>query len=153
MFCYASSGNDLRAREVANSLWVDGPAETEYLLSLLINDLRTATSGTRAPVISTVAVPLRLPVMSNDVPAPGAHAPESRQGIVPLPISPVSNLSVSPVSSPVDRGISSSSGLSAGHREMVLDSIRSQWVASGGVVVGEVVRGTPKGESATQGIE
>lgn len=39
---FTRTGNDLKAREFANTLWVggDGPAETEYLLSLLIQGIR-----------------------------------------------------------------------------------------------------------------
>lgn len=37
---FTRTGNDLRAREIANTLWVDCPAETEYLLTLLVRDVR-----------------------------------------------------------------------------------------------------------------
>lgn len=39
---FTRTGNDRRARVVANTLWVASPAETEYLLSQLIDDIRNA---------------------------------------------------------------------------------------------------------------
>lgn len=37
---FTRTGNDLRARDVANTLWVTQPAETEFLLTLLTDDMR-----------------------------------------------------------------------------------------------------------------
>jgi IMP and pyridine-specific 5'-nucleotidase len=45
---FTRTGNDLRARDVANTLWVGGPSETEYLLTHLIQDIRDHRSSTAA---------------------------------------------------------------------------------------------------------
>jgi hypothetical protein len=57
---FTRTGNDLRAREIANTLWVDCPAETEYLLTLLVRDVRES----RCPGITLPA--LVSPVVNTD---------------------------------------------------------------------------------------
>jgi hypothetical protein len=42
---FTRTGNDLRARDVANTLWVIEPAETQYLLTLLTEDMRKIGRG------------------------------------------------------------------------------------------------------------
>jgi IMP and pyridine-specific 5'-nucleotidase len=42
---FTPSGNDTRARQVANTLWVAGPDETEYLLGLLLADMLGKAQG------------------------------------------------------------------------------------------------------------
>ena len=50
---FTRTGNDLRARDVANTLWVTGPAETEYLLTLLLGDVRRARMHAAAVAAAT----------------------------------------------------------------------------------------------------
>jgi hypothetical protein len=42
------AGNDRRAREVASTLWVDSPGETEHLLTLMIEQRRGVAAGRAA---------------------------------------------------------------------------------------------------------
>jgi len=47
---FTRTGNDLKAREFANTLWVDGPPETEFLLTRLLENVRAergAAHGTQ----------------------------------------------------------------------------------------------------------
>ena len=47
----------MRARDVASTLWVTGPAETEYLLGLLLEDMRQAASeAARCPASAIATV-------------------------------------------------------------------------------------------------
>lgn len=49
---FTRTGNDLRARDVASTLWVTGPAETEYLLTLVIADVRAHRAAAGVPAIA-----------------------------------------------------------------------------------------------------
>jgi IMP and pyridine-specific 5'-nucleotidase len=70
---FTRTGNDLRARVVANTLWVGGPAETEYLLALLIEDIRRhRAAGTAVAPAWTSAAP---EAGAAAPPAVGAAAP------------------------------------------------------------------------------
>lgn len=50
---FTRTGNDLRARDVANTLWVASPMETEWLLNLLIQDLRRHRAAALAQEVPT----------------------------------------------------------------------------------------------------
>jgi IMP and pyridine-specific 5'-nucleotidase len=73
---FTRTGNDLRAREIANTLWVGGPHETEYLLTLLIEDIRkhrnngSAAWGIARDPVTGAVVPAALPAPTVLVPAP-----------------------------------------------------------------------------------
>ena len=84
---FTRTGNDLRARDVANTLWVTQPAETEFLLTLLTDDMRRlgrkggGGAGARAapgdaPRLSLSELIERLPppMASSRSTSPMAHA-------------------------------------------------------------------------------
>jgi hypothetical protein len=52
---FTKTGNDYRARDVANTLWVSSPSETEFLLSLLIRGKRQALLVKRQQAASDAA--------------------------------------------------------------------------------------------------
>jgi hypothetical protein len=45
---FTTTGNDLRARDVASTLWVTGPAETEHLVGRLIEGVRAQRAAAAA---------------------------------------------------------------------------------------------------------
>jgi hypothetical protein len=58
-----ATGNDTKAREVANTLWVVGPEETAYLLTLLVADVRAGRRAAGVPAIAPGPLP-PLPVLA-----------------------------------------------------------------------------------------
>jgi IMP and pyridine-specific 5'-nucleotidase len=200
---FTATGNDRRAREVANTLWVTGPAETEALLERIIGHMhaagRTRPDGQGAhisplPLLAgggssdggslgtfgrdgapVVGTPTLSPVISPTTLGISAHAaldllPSSPPGDIAAsmhaPSSPPhldvgrphfyvpADASVSAASPRVTGSLSSAVAASPWaadgggampytfcglpHAASVAAQVRSQWAASGGVVVGEV---------------
>lgn len=59
---FTRTGNDLRARDVASSLWVTSPNETEFLLAVLVENVRKHRAAAGLPAIAPlteVVTPVR----------------------------------------------------------------------------------------------
>lgn len=97
---FTRTGNDLRAREVANTMWVAGPEETEYLLTRLIENIRAQRNGpgggAGAAAVAALS-PSRAPAEA------GAAASDSSEPAAePEPSSPVGLTVRAPVPEPLD---------------------------------------------------
>lgn len=115
---FTRTGNDLRAREVANTIWVAGPEETEYLLTRLIENVRAQRNGAAAAAAgggagTSGAVGLAAPLPSSAGSAEESVTQKSEPAPAHEPSSPVGLVVRAPVAEPVD-GVPSQSPPSAG---------------------------------------
>ena len=90
---FTRTGNDLRTRDVASTLWVSGPAETEYLLTLLVSGIRSHRAAHGLPAIASGEVPAPLQKLFGPFLIAATAAASSAEASHPLsivqPLTPV----------------------------------------------------------------